>query len=63
MIEKLMGLLFGGGANVIRDTAEMFRVNAEAQAARDAGLQDAALEQFAAEFLARSKQSRFDRIM
>ncbi|GGG59027.1 hypothetical protein GCM10011415_01050 [Salipiger pallidus] len=63
MIDKLMGLLFGGGANVIRDTAEVFRVNAEAQASRDAGLQDAALEQFAAEFLARSKQSRFDRIM
>ena len=36
MMEKLMGLLFGGGGSMIRDTAEVFRVNAEAQAAREA---------------------------
>ena len=62
MMEKLMGLLFGGGGSMIRDTAEVFRVNAEAQAAREAGLQGKALEQFAAEF-AHARRSRFDRVM
>ncbi|MFC4730359.1 holin family protein [Salipiger abyssi] len=61
MIDRTMGLLFGGG-NVLRDTAEVFRVNAEAQAAREAGLQGKALEQFAAEFLGQ-RPSRFDRFM
>lgn len=61
MIDRTMALLFGGG-NVIRETAEVFRVNAEAQAAREVGLQGKALEQFAAEFLGQ-RQSRFDRFM
>ncbi|MBN9889072.1 holin family protein [Salipiger abyssi] len=62
MIDRTMGLLFGGGGTVLRDTAEVFRVNAEAQAAREAGLQGKALEQFAAEFLGQ-RPSRFDRLM
>ncbi|WP_417721694.1 holin family protein [Salipiger sp.] len=62
MIAQLGRLLFGPGGNVIRETAEVFRVNAEAEAARSAGLQGEALQQFAAEFLAQ-RRSRFDRFM
>lgn len=50
LIDGAMGLVFGGGRNVIRETAEVFRENAEGSAAREAALQGAALGQFAAEF-------------
>ena len=62
VIERMFSLLFGGGGNVIRDTAEVFRENAEARGAREADLSQAALAQFAAEF-ALPRQGRFDRIM
>ncbi|EPX78476.1 Methionine synthase I, cobalamin-binding protein domain protein [Salipiger mucosus DSM 16094] len=61
-MERLFGMIFGSGGNVVKETAEVFRVNAEAQATRDAGLREAALEQFAAEFAA-PRRSRFDRLM
>lgn len=61
LITGLFDVLFGGGRNVVKDTAEVFRVNAEAEAARGAGLQGAALEQLAAEFTA--GRGWFDRVV
>ncbi|MCC1493312.1 holin family protein [Cognatishimia sp. F0-27] len=62
MIEKLLGLVFGGGRNIVAETAEVFRVNAEAEAGRSATLQGAALKQFGAEFRLQER-SAFDRVM
>lgn len=62
LIGKLLELVFGKGRNVVAETAEVFRVNAEAQDARAAGLQSAALEQLAAEF-ARERRGWFDRMI
>ncbi|WP_193746557.1 holin family protein [Ruegeria sp. ANG-R] len=59
MISNLLGLLFGGGRNVVRDTAEVFRENAEAAGQRSFEYDKEALAQFAAEF-ASVKTSRFD---
>lgn len=61
LIERMFGLLFGGG-NVIRDTAEVFRENAENSAERSAMMRGAALAQFAAEFAA-PRQGFFDRLL
>lgn len=61
VIDRLLSGLFGGG-NVITETAEVFRVNAEAQAGREAALSQAALGQFAAEFLV-ERRGVFDRFM
>ena len=61
LIERVFGVLFGGG-NVIRETAEVFRENAEKGAEREAVLRGAALAQFAAEF-ALPRQGLFDRIL
>lgn len=47
---RIIGGLFGGGRNVIADTAEVFRPNAEAVDARDAAAQAQALQQMAGEF-------------
>ena len=62
LIGDLFGTLFGGGRNVLRETAEVFRPNAEAEAARDAGREAAALAQFAAEF-ALLRPGIFDRFI
>lgn len=61
MIERLLNLVFGGG-NVIRETAEVFRENAEGRARREADLAGASLAQFAAEF-AVPRRGVFDRLM
>ena len=61
LIEHLLALVFGG-RNVVKETAEVFRENAEAGAVRRAGMRAAALEQFAAEF-AVPRQGRFDLLM
>ncbi len=61
LIDRVLATLFGGG-NVIAETAEVFRENAEAQASREAALSHAALGQFAAEFLV-ERRGRFDRVM
>ena len=65
MIERLLSLVFGGGRNMLRDTAEVFRENAEASSARDTALKEAAMTQFAAEFEAAVQNQRgwFDRLM
>ncbi len=60
MIDGLFTLLFGGGRNVVKETAEVFLENADAGAERALTWQQAALGQFAAEF-AQPKVSLFDR--
>ncbi len=61
LIDRLFGLVFGSG-NVVRDTAEVFRENAEKSAQRGADLRDAAMAQFGAEF-AIERKGYFDRIV
>ncbi len=62
LIDRMMGLLFGGAGNVVRETAEVFRENAEGRAVREAELSQAALAQFAAEFAA-LRPGLFDRVI
>ncbi|MGJ5618705.1 holin family protein [Sulfitobacter sp. MF3-043] len=62
LIEKLIGLVFGGERNVVRDTVEVFRENAEAGATRGAQVQGQAMAQYGAEF-AVARQGGFDRFM
>lgn len=61
MISRVFSLLFGDGRNIVTETAEMFRPNAEAEAARDTALRSAAMAQFGAEFQAR--RGWFDQLM
>ncbi len=66
MITALMTLLFGGGRNVITETAAQFRENAENGAERDAAFRAAALAQFASEFsqgIPASRKGWFDRLV
>ncbi|MCE8536123.1 holin family protein [Ruegeria pomeroyi] len=62
LIGDLLGMLFGGGRNAVRETVEVFRENAEAGAARATQVQTSALDQFAAEF-AQRRRGGFDRFM
>ena len=64
----LMGFiaaLFGGGTgrNVIKETAEVFRPNAEASAQRAADRAQGAQQQFAAEFAARERRGWFNSLV
>ncbi len=52
MIGSILGLLFGGGKNVITQTLGAFRPNAEKSAERAANYQSSALSEFATEFQA-----------
>ncbi|MGB8623461.1 MAG: holin family protein [Paracoccaceae bacterium] len=62
LIEGIFSALFGGGRNVVKETAEVFRENAEAGAGRDAAWNQAVLTQFADEF-ARPRKGLFDRLI
>lgn len=66
MIAGLVGTalrgLFGDGRNVVVETAEVFRANAEASAGRAHALDSAALAQLSAEFAPRQR-GWFDRLM
>lgn len=62
LIGNLLELIFGGGRNVVRETAEVFRENAEAGAVRDSEAQSRALDQLAKEFADREK-GWFDRVI
>lgn len=62
MIEKLFTLVFGSGRNVLAETAEVFRENAEAGAVRGATLQAQALTQHGVEFT-HPQKGGFDRFM
>jgi hypothetical protein len=58
----LFSMIFGSGRNVVAETAEVFRVNAEKADARGADIQQAALAQLAAEF-AHPRKGLFDRVI
>lgn len=58
----MVGALFGSGRNVVAETAEVFRVNAERDAVRAASAQAAALAQMGAEFRV-AQRGAFDRLM
>ncbi len=60
-IRQAAGMLLGD-RNVVAETVELFRENAEKSGAREATLSAAALAQFAAEF-GGPKPGRFDRFM
>ncbi len=62
LITQILSAIFGGGRNVVAETAQVFRVNAEADANRAVGLREQALTQFGQEFLA-PRRSRFDGLM
>lgn len=62
LIQGILTFLFGGGRNVLVETAEVFRENAEAAGDREASYRNAALAQFAAEFAAQ-RRGGFDRFM
>jgi hypothetical protein len=62
LIERVLGLLFGNGRNVLTDTVEVFRENAEGASVRAAQMQRQALAQFGGEFRA-ERRGRFDRVM
>ncbi|MEX5729409.1 hypothetical protein Ga0609869_002762 [Rhodovulum iodosum] len=62
LIEGLFSLVFGQGRNVVAETAEVFRVNAEGADAREAALRNAVLAEFAAEF-AHPRRAAFDRVV
>jgi hypothetical protein len=62
LIDKLLGALFGSAGNVVKETAEIFRENAEGRAVREAELSYAALAQFAAEFEGQ-RPGLFDRMI
>lgn len=62
LISKVFGFLFGGGRNVIAETAGVFRENVEAGAQRHAQYSQAALAQLGAEF-AIARKGWFDRFM
>ncbi len=58
----IFSLLFGNDRNAIAETVEVFRANAEGQAARDARHAEAALAQFAEEFSV-PRRGVFDRFI
>lgn len=62
VVGDVLGTVFGGGRNVVAETAEVFRVNSEAQAKRDSEASHAALAQFAAEF-GGARQGWFDQLV
>lgn len=62
VIDGVMGLLFGGGRNVVKETVEVFRENAQAGGARDAEVQMQSMRQYGDEFRV-IRQGGFDRFM
>lgn len=62
LIGQIFGVIFGGGRNVLRETAGVFVENAEAGAVRASTVQGQAMAQFGAEF-AVPRQGWFDRLM
>jgi len=62
LISNVLTFLFGGGRNVMRETAEIFKENAEGGARRDLALRQQAMVQFGEEYKAPHKSS-FDRFM
>lgn len=62
LIGRMLELVFGAERNLVRETVEVFRENAEAGADRAAGVQGQAMAQYGAEF-AEVRLGGFDRFM
>jgi len=62
LIEKIFTMIFGNGRNVVRETTEVFRENAEASAVRSNKLQTDALTQHGKEF-SHPQKGGFDQFM
>jgi len=62
LIGHIMTMIFGGNRNVVVETAEVFRANAERSEQRAAEVSRATLQQFAAEF-AHPRRGIFDRLI
>jgi len=62
LIGDVLSALLGNGRNVVAETTEVFRVNAEAADERAATIQSDALAQLAAEFAA-PRRGLFDRLI
>lgn len=62
LIERIFTMVFGNGRNVVRETTEVFRENAEASAVRSTELQIHALTELGKEF-SHLQQGRFDQFM
>ncbi|WP_299148454.1 holin family protein [uncultured Tateyamaria sp.] len=62
LMERVLGLVFGGGRNVVKDTVEVFRENAEAGSVRAQAVQMQAMREFGQEFIV-PRQGVFDRVM
>ncbi len=62
MMTGIMGFLFGDGRNVVTETVEVFRENAENGAVRAASARSDSLAQFAAEFI-HPNRGAFDRVV
>ncbi|WP_299687006.1 holin family protein [uncultured Tateyamaria sp.] len=62
MIERVFALLFGGNRNMVKDTVEVFRENAEAGSERSHHIQSEAMRAYAREFEV-ARQGGFDRFM
>jgi len=62
LVGGVMAVIFGDGRNVIAETAEVFRVNAEQADQRATDVTKATLAQFAAEF-AQLRKGLFDRLI
>ncbi|MBM1219250.1 holin family protein [Ponticoccus sp. SC2-23] len=62
LITDIATFLFGSGRNVVAETAEVFRVNADASDARGAQMRAAAMQQFSTEFSS-PRAGLFDRLI
>lgn len=62
LISGVMSFLFGDGRNVVAETAQVFRENAENGAVRAADAKARSLQQFAAEFV-HPRRGLFDRLV
>lgn len=62
LIERVFSLVFGSGRNVVVETAEVFRENSEAGAARDSQFSQQVLHQYGKEF-GLPRRGLFDTLM
>ncbi len=63
MIRQVISALFGGGGNVVADTAAAFLPHADRESARAAQLRQAAMAQMAQEFAQGGRRGWFDRLI
>ena len=62
LIEQIFSSIFGDGRNVIVETAQVFREDAEGAGVREAAIKQQAMQQYVAEFTV-PRQGWFDRLM